>query len=132
MGIAGRGSVGGLLLVAVLATGCATGSAVPPGVLDVTGVWQGTWNGGAIGVGRVDLTLEQRETRVTGKLSITGVQAISATDGPVEGRVSGSTFSFAQPDGVVQGEMMVTGDEMTGYATGKLQLFLTLRRQAQN
>ena len=85
-----------------------------PGVLDLSGVWEGTWNGGPIGRGRITLTLTQAGTKVTGSLKMSGATAISATDGPVEGVVTDTTFSFEQPGGVMQGDMAIVGEEMSG------------------
>jgi hypothetical protein len=126
-----------LSVVVALIAGCESAPAVPPGVLDVTGIWEGDWNGGLIGMGHIVMELQQRDTRVIGKLSITnerslssGMDAISATDGPVEGRVVGSTFRFRQPDGVIAAELAVTGDVMAGSTTGKIPLDLSLQRQA--
>jgi hypothetical protein len=87
------------------------------------------WTGGAIGGGRIEMILTQSDTLVTGKLSMTGLPAISATDGKLEGRVGGNAFRFRQPDGVIDAVMTVTGDEMDGVAAGALQLSLSLRRQ---
>jgi len=102
---------------------------VPPGVLDLSGVWEGTWNGGAIGRGRITLTLRQAGTRVTGSLKMSGAPAISATDGPVQGVVAGTTFSFEQPGGFIEGDMAVIGEDMSGDATGRIRAALWLRRQ---
>jgi len=119
-----------LWITIVLIAGCASQPAVPPGVLDLSGVWEGTWNGGPIGRGRITLTLTQAGTRVTGSLKMSGATAISATDGPVEGVVTDTTFSFEQPSGgVMQGEMAIVGEEMSGDATGRIKASLRLRRQ---
>jgi len=109
--------------------GCARPLPVPPGVADVTGTWEGVWTGGVMGGGRIAMTLTQSDTLVTGTLSMTGLPAISATDGKLEGRVGGNTFRFRQPDGVIDAAMTVAGDEMDGVATGTLRLTLSLRRQ---
>ena len=81
-----------------------------------------------MGRGRIILDLKQKGTDVTGKLRIFGVPAISATDGPISGVISGNSFAFTQPDGVVEGEMTVVDETMVGQATGRLKLALSLRR----
>ena len=116
-------------IAVVLLAGCASTPAVPPGVLDLSGVWEGTWNGGPIGRGRITLTLTQSGTTVTGNLTMSGVTAISATDGPVEGVVTDTTFSFDQRGGAMQGDMAIVGEEMSGDATGRIKATLRLRRQ---
>jgi hypothetical protein len=116
----------------VLLAGCASTPAVPPGVLDLSGVWEGTWNGGPIGRGRITLTLTQAGTKVTGSLKMSGATAISATDGPVEGVVTDTMFSFEQPGGVMQGEMAIVGEDMGGDATGRIKATLRLRRQPKS
>jgi len=119
----------GLWIAVVLLAGCASTPAVPPGVLDLSGIWEGTWNGGPIGRGRITLILTQAGTQVTGILKMSGATAISATDGPVEGVVTDTTFSFEQPGGVMQGDMAIVGEEMSGDATGRIKASLRLRRQ---
>jgi hypothetical protein len=116
-------------LVAALAMGCASAPAVPPGVLDVTGAWDGTWNAGIVGAGSIALRLEQKGAVVTGQLEMSGMQAISATDGPVGGRVTGNVFTFKQETGVIEGALTVSGDEMVGNATGRFRAALHLRRR---
>lgn len=118
-----------LWIAVVLLAGCASTPTVPPGVLDVSGVWEGTWNGGPIGRGRITLTLTQAGTKVIGSLKMSGAQAISATDGPVAGVVTDTTFRFEQPGGFMEGEMAITGEEMSGEATGRIKATLRLRRQ---
>lgn len=120
-----------VLGIAVLA-GCASTPAVPPGVLDVSGVWEGMWNGGPVGRGRITLTLTQTGTKVTGSLKMSGATAISATDGPVEGVVTDTTFSFEQPGGFIEGDMAVNGEDMSGDATGRIKATLRLRRQPKS
>jgi hypothetical protein len=105
---------------------------VPPGVLDLSGVWEGTWNGGPIGRGRITLTLTQAGTKVTGSLTMSGATAISATDGRVEGVVTDTTFSFEQPGGFMQGEMAIVGEEMSGETTGRIKMALRLWRQPRS
>ena len=93
----------------MLLAGCASTPAVPPGVLDLSGLWEGMWNGGPIGRGRITLTLTQAGTKVTGSLTMSGATAISATHGPVQGVVTDATFSFEQSSGFMQGDMDIAG-----------------------
>ena len=128
--IRARRAVDRAWLIAVLLFGCATHPPpVPPGTADVTGAWDGEWDGGSIGTGHIEMTLQQSGDRVLGELTIGGVQAISATDGRVDGRVSGDRFRFTQPAGVVEGELEVHGDQMVGMSTGRLKMALRLSRQ---
>jgi hypothetical protein len=121
-----------LWIAVVLLGGCASTPVVPPGVLDLSGVWEGTWNGGPIGRGRITLTLTQAGTKVTGSLEMSGATAISATDGRVQGVVTDTTFSFEQPGGFMQGEMAIVGEEMSGETTGRIKMALRLRRQPKS
>jgi hypothetical protein len=122
-----------LSIAVVLLAGCASTPAVPPGVLDLSGVWEGTWNGGPIGRGRITLTLTQVGTNVTGSLKMSGATAISATDGPVQGVVTDTTFTFEQQSGgVMQGDMAIVGEDMSGETTGRIKAMLRLRRQPQS
>jgi hypothetical protein len=122
-----------VLWIAVgLLAGCASAPAVPPGVLDLSGVWEGTWNGGPIGRGRITLTLTQAGTKVAGSLRMSGATAISATDGPVEGVVTDTTFSFEQSAGFMQGDMAIAGEEMSGETNGRIKAALRLRRQPKS
>ena len=118
-----------LWIAVVLLAGCASTPAVPPGVLDVSGVWEGMWNGGSIGRGRITLTLTQAGTKVTGSLKMSGATAISATDGPLQGVVTGTVLSFDQPGGFMEGEMVIAGEEMSGDTTGRIKATVRLRRQ---
>jgi len=123
---------GVLWITIVLIAGCASQPAVPPGVLDLSGVWEGTWNGGPIGRGRITLTLTQAGTKVTGSLTMSGATAISATDGPVQGVVTDATFSFEQSSGFMQGDMDIAGEEMSGETTGRIKAALRLWRQPKS
>ena len=106
----------------ILATALALGSgcAKPDWIqqtlvtVDVTGTW--VRSEGAL----IELTLEQQGTKVTGSMLWRGggVTASGALSGAVEGTVAGDVFRFKQTSGTnlaVNGEMTVSGDEMTGY-----------------
>jgi len=118
-----------LLALASLFAACYTGPRVPPGVLDVSGVWDGEWDGGFAGHGFIELTLTQTDTRVVGTLKINGAPAISATDGALEGHVIGDRFRFNQPVGAVDADLAVAGEEMRGQATGRLKIAMILHRR---
>jgi hypothetical protein len=118
-----------LWLLVMLLAGCASEPRVPPGVIDLTGTWDGEWNGGAIGAGRIAMVLQQSGDRVTGDLAISGVPAISATDGRLDGRVNGHVFRFNQPAGVVEAELEIRDRELIGQSTGRLRMALRLTRQ---
>jgi len=107
-----------VILVAVLA--CASGCARPDWIqdtlvtVDVTGTW--VRSEGAL----IELKLEQQGAKVTGSMLWRGggVTASGALSGAVEGTVAGDVFRFRQTSGTnlaVNGEMTVSGDEMTGY-----------------
>ena len=98
-------------------------------MLDVTGVWLGTWEGGPIGHGRITLTLTQAGTSVTGSLAMSGAPAISATDGPIEGTVVADSYSVEPKVGFMEGTMAVRGEQMAGDTTGRIRASLSLRRQ---
>ena len=40
--------------------------------------------------------------------------------GPIEGTIAGDVFRFRQTNGDVEGEMMVSGDEMAGRASSSV------------
>ena len=122
------------LVLVLLIAGCTLihGEPVPPGVADVSGFWDGTWDAGSgVGHGQIQLELKQSATTVHGQVTITGVTAISATDGRIEGQVVGNVFTFKQPAGVLEGKLEANGDELHGAATGLLRMALSLRRVPQ-
>jgi hypothetical protein len=103
-----------VILVAALAFG--SGCAKPDWIqntlvtVDVTGVWRGTG-------GNFELALEQHGQKVTGKMAWRGIQSLGTLAGAIEGSVTGDVFRFKQTGGTdprVEGEMTVSGDEMSG------------------
>jgi hypothetical protein len=131
MAVSTARAAGALLGLAIaLLGGCASSPPpLPPGVADVRGAWTGTWDGGAVGHGTIEMVLKQEGTRVAGELTLAGVPALSATDGPLDGSVQANRFSFQQHAGVVEADLEVRGDEMVGYASGRLRMALRLQRQ---
>ena len=69
---------------------------------------------------------------MAGSLKMSGATAISATDGPVQGVVTDTTFSFEQSAGFMQGDMAIAGEEMSGETNGRIKAALRLRRQPKS
>jgi hypothetical protein len=108
----------GVLIVAALAigSGCVKTDWIDRTLVtvDVTGSWAGgeTGPGTSYMIGSVRLELDQQGPTVKGtfKTAIQGTRG-----GPVEGTVTGDVLRFKQTNGNVEGELTVSGDEMTGY-----------------
>ena len=86
--------------------------------VDVTGTWQGR-AAALIGGGSIsfELTLKQHGPKVDGSVRQEGRRTSGVPDeysGPIDGTVAGDVLSFRQKNGSLQGEMTVSGDEMTG------------------
>jgi hypothetical protein len=82
--------------------------------VDVTGTWSGKVSGSP--VGDLSLELNQQGSTVKGSLQA-GTRSSSYTgdvSGPVEGTVAGDLFHFKNSRGNAEGELTVSGDEMTG------------------
>jgi len=110
-----------MLMVAVLATGssCARPDWIEQTLVtvDVTGVWYGTEQGQSANVNfALWLDLQQEGPKAKGYAKVEGGWTNS---GPVEGTIAGDVFSFRRSDlgPVLQGELTVSGDEMTGNVT---------------
>ena len=93
---------------------------------DVTGMWRDT-------DGTVELKLEQYGPKVTGAMLWRGLQQRYRVSGAIEGTVAGDVFRFKQTSGTdttANGEMTVSGDEMSGRVSSALgaQLQVRLRR----
>jgi len=112
-----------LMLVAAFLA-CASSCAKPDWIqqtlvtVDVTGVWIGsTTRQSGLSTFEVRLELEQQGPKVTGSVRQTGpgFGGFGALTGPLDGFIRGDVFSFALTNATAQGELTVTGDEMTGY-----------------
>ena len=90
--------------------------------VNVTGVWERVGS-------TLQLELKQQGPNVTGYLRMPA--PAEQFSGPIEGSVAGDTFTFRRVNGVGDGEMTVSGDEMAGQIRG-LQTApqATLRRVA--
>jgi len=105
-----------MLVAAVLAlvSGCAKPDWIEQTVVtvDVTGTWRDQ-------DGTFDLSLEQHGSKVTGSMvwRASFTSASGTIFGAINGAVTGEVFRFKQTGGVdisVNGELTVTGDQMTG------------------
>ena|SRR5499433_1504599 len=136
--------IGARLLLAIslaICLGCAKQDWIDRTLVtvDVTGAWSGELlsRGGAGGMAQrstVSLTLDQKGSRVTGAFEVVATESAlfsslgARRSGAVEGTVAGDTFTFRVTNGALAGEMTVSGDEMTGYATALGQYPMSLRR----
>ena len=120
--------VGMVLFLAGCATAGDRGGAVAPAV-DVTG----TWNGSFTNVGSTGnnfsfvAVLEPKGNIVTGTMS----GGLASYNGPIQGTVSGNTFSWRQLMGSASGTVTVSGHEMNGTGTATAAAYtgrLNLRR----
>ena len=129
-------TIAGLLLATLLAlgTGCAQKDWIDRTLVtvDVTGTWIGSFQGTGGTAPEVVFDLEQKGSAVKGSIRFTtGTSAFGharAQSGPVVGTVAGDVLSFKQVDGSVDGEMTVSGDEMSGRASFLGSRPLSLRR----
>jgi len=94
--------------------------------VDVTGVWRGTMTTPGVAAVNVAMTLEQRGAKVTGQLKY---DVFSERSGPIEGTVSGDIFRFSSMRGIITGELLVNGEEMSG--EGSAGRRIQLRRSAE-
>jgi len=106
-----------VLIAAALAFGygCASSDWIDRTLVtvDVTGTWYGTFPGS--GSSDVLFELRQQGSTVKGYIRFSGRS--SSASGPIAGTVAGDVFRFKNPRGSVEGELTVSGDEMTGQAS---------------
>jgi hypothetical protein len=105
-----------LAVVPVIGSGCARPDWIERTLVtvDVTGTWEGVPD---VRRSWIRLKLEQQGSRVTGSLERPGTTdyyCFNAPSGPIAGTLTGDVFNFRQTNGVVAGELTVSGDEMTG------------------
>ena len=113
--------IAGLLIAAALAftSGCAKTDWIDRTLVtvDVTGTWSGSVGGsqGGFMLGDLLLELNQQGSVVKGTLRqmVSGGPVGSQ---PIEGTVAGDMFRFRDARGSMEGELTVSGDEMTGKA----------------
>jgi hypothetical protein len=100
--------------------------------VDVTGSWIGNAGGGGLSNRELLFDLEQQGSTVKGLLRFlgnSGVQpTIRVTSGSITGTVAGDVFRFKQVDSEVEGELKVSGDEMSGLISMANPVRVYLRR----
>jgi hypothetical protein len=108
-------ALAGILVVATLTvgSGCAKTDWIDRTLVtvDVTGTWE------TVGSSTLQLELNQQGPNVTGYLRLTGFAGTPGS-GPIVGSLAGDTFRFRQVNGSGEGEMTVSGDDMTGQIRG--------------
>jgi hypothetical protein len=83
--------------------------------VDVTGTWSGTPQGSGIVGGAYDFSMELEQQGATVKGVIRSSRSgVGSLSGPVDGTVAGDVFRFRNARGDVEGELTISGDEMTG------------------
>ena len=125
-----------LLVAAMLAigSGCAEKDWIDRTLVtvDVTGAWYGRPPGTGYGQsGDFLLELKQEGSTVQGFLRSGTSQGTSNTgllSGPITGTVAGDVFRFRNARGTVEGQLTVSGDEMTGTVSLVGSRPLSLRR----
>jgi hypothetical protein len=80
--------------------------------VDVTGTWYGSSSGGTRVAPEFFFELKQEGSKVTGSMRTSPVSL--ATSGPIDGTVAGDKFTFTRQNGNVEGQLTVSGEEMTG------------------
>src|SRR5215471_14875753 len=97
--------------------------------VDVTGTWQGSPGGpGPNNPGALFLNLKQEGATVQGFIKQGASGAAASLDGPISGTVAGDVFRFKSTRGIAEGELTVSGDEMSGIVSTFGSRPLTLRR----
>jgi hypothetical protein len=113
----------------VIGSGCAKQDWIDRTLVteNVTGTWEGTWFTGF----RLLFELEQQGSTVKGSVRFTAGSSQNPQGmrpGPLEGTVAGDVFRFRQTNGHMQGELTVSGDEMTGQMSLGSSRPVSLRR----
>ena len=120
------------LILMLLSMGCAKSDWIQQTLVtvDVTGTWVGSFGTGNA-VSDVRLGLEQEGTKVKGNFRRVGagIGLMPLLEGPIDGTVSGDVFTFTLTTGRGgNGELTVSGDEMTGHLHAGSRIPIALRR----
>jgi hypothetical protein len=121
-----------VLLGAMLA--CSTGCTPPDWIertlvtVDVTGTWNGASSVRVSGAyPTVWVEFQQAGPKAKGSTRASMGSSTGAA-GPIEGTIAGDVFTFRQTNGRLQGELTVSGDEMSGEILQPLRFPIVLRR----
>jgi hypothetical protein len=117
-------TIAGVLILAALicGSGCARSDWIERTLVtvDVTGTWYGSIPGGSNSTGDLWFDLEQQGSTVKGFMQLNLIGGARPGYGslprPIDGTVAGDVFRFKEKAGAVEGELTVSGDEMTGQA----------------
>jgi hypothetical protein len=120
----------GMFLMALVTTsaGCAQKDWIDRTLvtMDVTGSWYGSSTGN---FGReIFLELKQEGSRVTGFVRTARYSVGSMATSAIDGTVAGDVFRFRDSRGDLEGELTVSGDEMTGQVSVAGIRSISLRR----
>jgi hypothetical protein len=104
--------------------------------VDVTGTWSGSVTELAVMSAHAPVLLfelEQQGSTVKGYMRVGGSAGATSSwyrvnQGPVDGTVAGDVFRFRVTNGSLEGELKVSGDEMTGEVSLAGNRPLSLRR----
>jgi hypothetical protein len=114
-------TIAGVLIVVASAfgSGCARTDWIERTLVtvDVTGTWSGNVGGAGGGGGTLWFELEQQGSTVKGDMQYVGGLrgfGLPSTSRPIDGTVAGDVFRFRPQNSTVEGELTVSGDEMTG------------------
>ena len=129
-----RAALGAIAVALLFASGCAQKDWIDRTLVtvDVTGTWYGMAGGPASAhPGEFLLELKQEGATVTGflrQLTVGGSSATGNLSGPINGSVAGDVFRFNSKRDLVQGELKVNGDAMSGTVLIAGTRPITLRR----
>jgi hypothetical protein len=104
----------GVLIATTLAiAGCANSDRIEqtPLTVDVSGIWSGVVEGAGTDV---SFDLEQHGSTVEGAMEGEAGEMRVAGGSTIVGIIAGDVFQFKNTRGDVQGELQISGDEMTG------------------
>ena len=95
--------------------------------VNVTGTWEGSMAEKGL---NFKFELEQQGSVVKGFVRYRGANPLpgGSTGGPIDGTITGDVFRFNDSRGTVEGELTVSGDEMTGVVSYFGQRQLSLQR----
>jgi len=123
-----RAALGVIAAAFVFASGCAQKDWIDRTLVtvDVTGNWHGRF--GERAAREMLVELKQQGSTVTGFLQQTTLRSFGDLSGPIEGTVAGDVFRFRNSRGTLEGEVTVSGDEMSGrvssYHVGGASIYL--------